>query len=322
MRISIVLTTHNRPALLGESVASVLAQTSDEWELVIVDDGSSPPVNLEDVSLGDKMGRVRLVRHDQARGLSQARNTGVAAARGTIVTFLDDDDLLAPSTIAEIAEAIGDDIDCLFVKVGCFGLFAPGTVENQERALRLVLQDANGTPDSIRSIVRFQQGDRLFLALLQRLPMAFQRVAMRRSCFARVGRYHTGGFGDLEWNYRAVLRCRTALLNKEAYLVRCEGQSYFSRRDARAGLGQAIVRIREGLISLPEVRRNVALKTEVERAVCRAHFELSWYSLQQGTDFPWVNFLRSCRRGVHWKHLSLFARVVSRKFLSPERDRY
>lgn len=309
MRISVVLTTHNRPALLAESVRSVLVQTSDEWELVIVDDGSSPPASLQGMYLGEKASRVTLVRRDRAAGPSDARNMGVAAAQSAIVTFLDDDDLLAPSAIAEILGAMDNDIDCLFVKVGCFGALAAGTVENQERALAKVLREANGSVHSIHPIVRFQQ-NKLFLALLQGLPMAFQRPALRREHFARIGPYCGEGFSDLEWSYRAALRCRTALLNKELYMVRCEKQSYFSRDESQLRLAESVVCIQKNLMGLPEVRGSHRLKSHVGRALCQSHFHVSWHSLRRGRRFPWASFARSCGCGIRWQHLSLLARAL------------
>ncbi len=68
MRISIVLTTHNRPALLAGAIGSVLAQTSDAWEFVIVNDGSTPPATLQENALGGNVARVRFVRHQTQHG--------------------------------------------------------------------------------------------------------------------------------------------------------------------------------------------------------------------------------------------------------------
>jgi glycosyltransferase involved in cell wall biosynthesis len=292
MRVSVVLTTHDRPALLVESIGSVLAQTSEDWELVVVDDGSAPPVTLPERVLVDNAARVTLVRHATARGPSEARNSGVAAARGEVVTFLDDDDVLAPSAVAEIADAFDAGIDCLFVTVGCFGSLAAGTLENQQAAMQRVLLEATGSPHPGSRVVRFQP-EPLFRALLHRVPMTFQRVAIRRESFARIGPYRGVGFADIEWYYRAVLRSRTALLDRVVYLVRCEGQSFFSRRDAVHRLSKEVIQIREAAAALPEVQQSRTAKREVQRALARAHFESCWSALQQGASFPWRSFVSS-----------------------------
>ena len=314
MRVSIVLTTHDRPALLVESIGSVLAQTSELWELVVVDDGSQPPVALPERLLVDNAARVTLVRHASARGPSEARNSGVAAARGEVVTFLDDDDMLAPSAVTESAEAFDADIDCLFVTVGCFGSLAAGTLENQQAAMQRVLLEAIGSPRPRNRVVRFDP-EPLFRALLHGVPMTFQRVAVRRESFARIGPYRGVGFADIEWYYRAVLRSRTALLDSVVYLVRCEGQSLFSRHDAAHRLGKMVIQIREGLLALPEVQQSRTAKREVQRALARAHFESCWSALRQGASFPWRSFVASCRRGIGPRHVSLLARALVGTFL-------
>jgi glycosyltransferase involved in cell wall biosynthesis len=71
-------------------VASALGQTLEDVEVVVVDDGSVVPVELEPDP------HVRVVRHDPPRGVPGARNAGLAAATGRYVTFLDDDNLLLP----------------------------------------------------------------------------------------------------------------------------------------------------------------------------------------------------------------------------------
>jgi len=93
--VSVILTTYGRPALLDEALRSVLAQTITDLECLVVDDAS--PEGPPEVP-GDA--RIRLVARPTNGGLSAARNTGIATARGRYVTFLDDDDLYAPQRLA------------------------------------------------------------------------------------------------------------------------------------------------------------------------------------------------------------------------------
>jgi glycosyltransferase involved in cell wall biosynthesis len=72
MLISVAVPTHNRPELLREALTSVVAQTHAEWEVVVVDDGSTPPV--AESTLRELLGeRFVLVRHDPAQGIAAAR---------------------------------------------------------------------------------------------------------------------------------------------------------------------------------------------------------------------------------------------------------
>jgi hypothetical protein len=75
-----------------------------ELEVIVIDDGSSPPLDVGAGALPDP--RVRLLRHDVARGVSSARNAGIAAARHPYVAFLDDDDLWSPRKLVAQTAAL------------------------------------------------------------------------------------------------------------------------------------------------------------------------------------------------------------------------
>lgn len=89
--VSVVIPTYDRPELLEAAVDSVLAQTFDELELIVVDDASPEPVEPRLRSTAHD-GRLTVIRHDANQGANAARNTGIAAAAGRVLTFLDDDD--------------------------------------------------------------------------------------------------------------------------------------------------------------------------------------------------------------------------------------
>lgn len=92
---SVIVPTHGRPGFLAEAITSVLDQTVDDFEIIVVDDASIEPAT---VPTDDP--RVRLVRRQVNGGPSAARNTGVSAAAGRYLTFLDDDDLYEPNRLA------------------------------------------------------------------------------------------------------------------------------------------------------------------------------------------------------------------------------
>jgi glycosyltransferase involved in cell wall biosynthesis len=96
--VSVVLTTFNRSALLPRSIASVLAQTHNDFELIVVDDCSTDATQEALARIDDP--RMRVVRHERNLGVSMARNTGVAAATGAFVCFQDDDDEWLPDRLA------------------------------------------------------------------------------------------------------------------------------------------------------------------------------------------------------------------------------
>jgi glycosyltransferase involved in cell wall biosynthesis len=93
--ITVVIATRNRwPLLSAHALPSALRQEDVVLEVVVVDDGSTDGTDQRLVGVGDE--RLRVVRHQTARGLPAARNAGAAAARGEWLAFLDDDDLWSP----------------------------------------------------------------------------------------------------------------------------------------------------------------------------------------------------------------------------------
>lgn len=93
--VSVVIPSRNRNQLLRNAIGSVLRQTHGNVEVIVVDDGSTDDTQAVVQGMGDA--RVRYIRHESSRGASVARNTGIRAARGAIIGFLDDDDEWLPA---------------------------------------------------------------------------------------------------------------------------------------------------------------------------------------------------------------------------------
>jgi GalNAc5-diNAcBac-PP-undecaprenol beta-1,3-glucosyltransferase len=103
--ISVVIPTYRRPSLLLRAIRSVQNQTYKNLEIIVVDDAS--PDNTEEIvrRISDK--RIRYMRHEQNRGLAAAgRNTGIRAAHGKYIAFLDDDDEWLETMIEKQLEVI------------------------------------------------------------------------------------------------------------------------------------------------------------------------------------------------------------------------
>jgi GT2 family glycosyltransferase len=97
--VSIVVPTYNRAGFLPAAIDSVRAQSFADWELIVVDDGSTDGTveNFASLSRGDP--RIRLVQNRGARGPAGARNAGLAQCRALWVAFLDSDDLWQPEKL-------------------------------------------------------------------------------------------------------------------------------------------------------------------------------------------------------------------------------
>ncbi|MEM8873438.1 MAG: glycosyltransferase family 2 protein [Planctomycetota bacterium] len=115
-RVSIVIPTHNRGPLLGETLASVRAQTFGDWETIVVDDNGTDDAADRVAGLGDD----RIAYHKllgENGGAPVARNFGLDRAAGEFVLFLDDDDLIELTCLEHRLDAFTDKLDA--VVFGC-----------------------------------------------------------------------------------------------------------------------------------------------------------------------------------------------------------
>ena len=104
----------NREKLVTRAIRSCLAQTGDDFEIVVTDDGSTDGTVDVIEQIGDP--RIKLVRHATNLGHSAARNSCVDAAVGEWIVILDSDDELLPGGLDKIRKAVfdsGDEVDCL-----------------------------------------------------------------------------------------------------------------------------------------------------------------------------------------------------------------
>jgi glycosyltransferase involved in cell wall biosynthesis len=107
--VSVIIPTYNRAHLLDRAIKSVLSQTYQDFEVIVVDDGSSD--NTEDVikSIGDA--RLLYVRHEKNVGSNAARNTGIRLARGKYISFQDSDDEWHPDKLERQVPVLEDNPD-------------------------------------------------------------------------------------------------------------------------------------------------------------------------------------------------------------------
>ncbi len=96
-KVSVVIPTYNRARLISRAIQSVLNQSYQNLEIIIVDDGSMD--NTEDTVRSFKDVRIVYIRHEINKGASAARNTGIKASRGEYIAFQDSDDEWFPDKL-------------------------------------------------------------------------------------------------------------------------------------------------------------------------------------------------------------------------------
>jgi glycosyltransferase involved in cell wall biosynthesis len=173
--ISIIIPTYNRSGSILKAIKSVIDQTSDSWELIIVDDGSDDDT-YEVIKTFLDHPKVQY-SFQENKGVSSARNYGASKAIGEFLMFLDSDDYIFPELISEIQDLYLNEYDLI-----CWE----------------VLKTING----VQSLWKIQQLDIMYKNL--KLNLLAGSVAYRKSIFYAVGGYDEYiKFGE---NYELGLR--------------------------------------------------------------------------------------------------------------------
>ena len=116
MRFSVIVPVYNVEDYLETCVASVIAQTCRDYEIILVDDGSTD----HSAAMCDQLARQHHCRviHQKNGGLGAARNTGIEAAQGDYLFFLDSDDFISPDTL----QGLSEEMDRVPADIYTFGL--------------------------------------------------------------------------------------------------------------------------------------------------------------------------------------------------------
>jgi len=104
--VSVIIPTYNRAHLIGRAIQSVLNQTFQDFEIIIIDDSSTD--NTDDIikEFQKKDERIKYIKHNKNKGGSAARNTGIKIAKGEYIAFLDSDDEWLPKKIEKQIKAM------------------------------------------------------------------------------------------------------------------------------------------------------------------------------------------------------------------------
>lgn len=161
MRISVVTPFRDPGRLLREAVESVLAQTHEDWELLLVDDGCRDGSETLARELATRApGRIRvLAAEPDRRGAAAARNRGIAAASADWVAFLDADDLYLPERLAADVRALRADASAACVIRPTRWWFDGIRGRDWTERLGIVLDRTYGPPELFVRLLMQERGD-------------------------------------------------------------------------------------------------------------------------------------------------------------------
>lgn len=106
---SVLIPAHNAERTLASAIRSALAQTRQDFELIVIDDGSTDGTRAIASRFARSDTRLRVVSHERNRGPASARNSGIACSRAPVVALLDADDLWMPRYLEVMGNALGAD---------------------------------------------------------------------------------------------------------------------------------------------------------------------------------------------------------------------
>ena len=197
--VSVIIPTYNYARFIADAVASVQAQTYSNWEIIVVDDGSTD--NTEEVvkSIAADEPRISYLRQNNARQAA-ARNNGIGQAKGNYFQFLDADDLIEPQKLEQQVKFLEQhpDVDITYGGVRYF---------SSERAGELLLsRQYSSWEDSGAWMPEISgQGKEILLALLRNNIMVVNAPLIRREVIDRVGLFDVDLTPVEDWEY--LIRC-------------------------------------------------------------------------------------------------------------------
>jgi glycosyltransferase involved in cell wall biosynthesis len=246
--VSVVIPTYERPQFLEGAIRTSLAQTYENTEIIVVDDGSSEQYADEIVS--DFPEGVTCIQHDENKGPSAARNTGIREANGEYVAFLDDDDRWHETKISRQVEALERDhtaglATCLVAAITPDGdlVHCETSAPSGDCSDKILIGNQIGTPS---------------------------RVLVRRECFDDIGTFDESLPTKQDWDFYIRLCQEWNIVAVEDYICfRTVHESLSSSPKSAKRDNQVIVEKHEDLI-----RRNGCwehTQAEIEERVGRAY---------------------------------------------------
>lgn len=198
-----VIPTHNRSTLLERAIRSVVGQSFRGWELIIVDDASTDNTAIVLEAWTARDPRIHVLRNHRSCGAACARNLAIAAARGELIAFLDDDDEWLPAKLEHQLSVL----DARPAGVGlCYSPYVYIEAGGRQRVV--------GTLDA--------RGHHVRLLLLERNFLGTQTVIVRRDLIQRAGGFDTALPPLEDWD----LWLRLSSLTEFAYLPTVTARVY------------------------------------------------------------------------------------------------
>lgn len=169
MKVSVVMSVYNAEKYLAEAVDSILAQTYEDFELILINDKSTDSSGEILHRYAEQDGRVVLLENQENMGLTKSLNRGLAVAKGEYIARMDADDISVPERFAIQVKFLDENPDYSFVS--CIGRYI----------------DENGNPEQLRL---FPETNEEIYAMMPKVDAVMHPgVMFRREDIAKIGNY-------------------------------------------------------------------------------------------------------------------------------------
>lgn len=150
--VSVIMPVYGVERYLAKAINSVVNQTFTDWELILVDDKSPDRCPVICDRFAEKDGRIRVIHKPENEGLGFARNTGLDAARGEFIYFMDSDDYLEPGLLKTTVSAMTDETQLVVFGVNREHEAADGTLKKREMLTPEAMK-SNSTEDTAKIFI-------------------------------------------------------------------------------------------------------------------------------------------------------------------------
>jgi glycosyltransferase involved in cell wall biosynthesis len=196
MKVSVIIRTYNRAYIVAEAIESALNQTYGDYEVLVVDDGSTDNTSEVVQRFGDP--RLRYVRHERNQGVGAACNTGVAESRGELIAFLDSDDIWRP-------EKLERQVACMEQHPEVDAVFSDIEIIDDTTTLPSLIATMNSFSKLLAKDRKQQEyvfsARQLYLCLLEEVPIKPTVLLLKREIFQKVGPFDLTALGCEDWEF-------------------------------------------------------------------------------------------------------------------------
>lgn len=250
--ISIIVPVYNVETYLDQCIHSVLNQTYSNWELLLINDGSTDSSGSMCDDYARRDGRIRVI-HMKNRGVSEARNTGLTLSKGEYITFLDSDDGIRGDFLEEcVTTANQHDVD---IVIGHFFIWD----ENNQTFLYFVDQAQKDTTEVISAQEALNR--QVVWKNLNTAPFVVAWGKLFRASLFNTVRFPKGKVFEDEYTiHKTLLESNTvALINKEFYMYRRHGNSIMTSHFSISKAMNLVEALEERIVDLVLAKKDTEL---------------------------------------------------------------